>query len=182
MRQSLDRPANALFHRYPVEPGGNTLKNSKKLAIWLPHTSYSWHGAQCVCATARELLALSSDGIVILTYRDMPGCRYLADLVIGHLQDQAATVLVAYLHSMHAGTVDTLWQGLEAHAQELPAPVLPGNWGNLTETCILDESFKDLVTPKWVCKPTTCEAVLLAWSHTSPGLVITSLPWGNVNY
>ena len=83
------------------------------------------------------------------------GYRYLADLVIGFLQDQAHSVLLAYLHGLRSYSTSALWKEVEVQSDlKVLAPVLSGNWGNLTEKCMMDESFKHLITPKWVsCLP-----------------------------
>ena len=64
-------------------------------------------------------------------------CRYMADQVIGFLQDIAAAVMAVW------------------HRRELPhrevegeiirPPMFEGNWGNKPERCLVDEAFKGLV-------------------------------------
>ena len=72
-------------------------------------------------------------------------CRYMADQVIGFLQDIAAAVMAVW------------------HRRELPhrevegeiirPPMFEGNWGNKPERCLVDEAFKGLVADPVVSLP-----------------------------
>lgn len=72
----------------------------------------------------------------------------MADLVIGHFQDLAAAVLMAHIMAERSGqALPILEQVRPPLVSDLRPPVLSNNWGNLTETCMLDETFKALVRP-----------------------------------
>lgn len=67
------------------------------------------------------------------------GCRYIADIVIGFLQDMAAYVAQTYAESHHE-------LHPEVHEDILPPPLFPGNAGDKPESCFFDDSFAALVT------------------------------------
>lgn len=99
----------------------------------------------------------------------MLGCRYLADLVIGHFQDLAAAELVSH----HLGEPEPAGDSIVAaatggkHTREsdaargLPAPLQADNWGLHTEDCIIDPAtVRQLVRPlkvrRTACTATSC--------------------------
>ena len=76
-------------------------------------------------------------------------CRYLADLVIGHLQDLAASEVLAPFAPAGAGD-DWRRAGVHRQREDLQAigpPLQRNNFANLTEACILDEDFPQHVRP-----------------------------------
>lgn len=74
--------------------------------------------------------------------------RFMADLVIGHFQDLAAAVLMAHIMAEREGQSQPILEQVKPPiTAELRPPVLSGNWGNLTETCMLDDTFRGLVRP-----------------------------------
>ena len=72
----------------------------------------------------------------------------MADLVIGHFQDLAAGVLLAHIMAEREGARLPIAEQVKPPlVTDLRPPVLSGNWGNLTETCMLDDTFRALVRP-----------------------------------
>ena len=74
--------------------------------------------------------------------------RFLADLVIGHLQDAAAAEIVDH-HVATAGDGDHR-SGLHHNRlspDALGPPLQKDNWANMTETCVLDEEFRAMIRP-----------------------------------
>lgn len=121
----------------------------------------------------------------------------MADLVIGHFQDLAAAVLMAHIMAEREGVpLPILEQVRPPLVAELRPPVLSNNWGNLTEMCMLDDTFKALVRPLVVsrCRSALKQhrrdfAVSLAsvtrprrvqrwglWARSSPLLLVYSQP------
>ena len=66
------------------------------------------------------------------------GRRFMADQVIGHLQDMAAYVLKTYLDVPQAPHPEVL-------NEVLRQPIFQGNHAEKPETCILDDQFRALV-------------------------------------
>ena len=82
--------------------------------------------------------------------------RYMADQVIGFLQDIAAAVMAVW------------------HRRELPhrevegeiirPPMFEGNWGNKPERCLVDEAFKGLVADPVVRPGYRCKHDVVCWT------------------
>lgn len=107
--------------------------------------------------------------------------RFMADLVIGHFQDIAAAVLLAHIMAEREGTsLPILEQVKPPLVTELRPPVLSNNWGNLTETCMLDDTFRALVRPLVVSfrAPKTPGCKLASWHVMC--VVVRSQAYGNV--
>lgn len=77
--------------------------------------------------------------------------RFFSDLLIGHMQDLAASEVIER-HAASSENEAAAHQHRRLHQhhqglQTLGAPLQKDNWANLTDTCILDEEFKAMVTP-----------------------------------
>lgn len=64
--------------------------------------------------------------------------RYIADVMIGFLQDMLAYMLQTFLSQERLPHADVL-------LDQLPAPLFEGNTADQLEKCILDDDFKNLV-------------------------------------
>ena len=76
--------------------------------------------------------------------------RFFSDLLIGHLQDMAASEIIERHAASENEAATHQHRRLHQHhqgLQTLGAPLQKDNWANLTDTCILEEDFKSMVRP-----------------------------------
>ena len=95
---------------------------------------------------------------VIITITRHIVCRFLADIVIGYLMDQAATAawISHAQNNPHMKALQPPSMALSQPSQvkasrNLPDPLFPGNFGNYSSQCILDEAIQ-------VRQPLSCKS------------------------
>ena len=76
--------------------------------------------------------------------------RFFSDLLIGHMQDMAASEIIERHAASENEAAAHQHRRLHQHhqgLQTLGAPLQKDNWANLTDTCILEDDFKSMVRP-----------------------------------
>ena len=76
--------------------------------------------------------------------------RFFSDLLIGHMQDLAASELLEHHAALSENDTVHHHRKLHQHHQGqhvLGPPLQKDNWANLTEACILGSEFQTMVRP-----------------------------------